>query len=91
MVETYKNKFNKKYKQKKDKSNSIKQIAKLSGYKIAGLKEIYNKGYGAYYSNPSSVRKSVSSPEQWSYARIYSAVMGGAAAKIDKNLLVKNN
>lgn len=91
MVESYKNKFNKKYKQKKDKSNSIKQIAKLSGYKIAGLKEIYNKGYGAYYSNPSSVRKSVSSPEQWSYARIYSAVMGGAAAKIDKNLLVKNN
>ena len=91
MVETYKNKFNKKYKQKKDKSNSINQIAKLSGYKIAGLKEIYNKGYGAYYSNPSSVRKSVSSPEQWSYARIYSAVMGGAAAKIDKNLLVKNN
>lgn len=91
MVETYKQRFNKKYKQKKDKSNSIKQIAKLSGYKIAGLKEIYNKGYGAYYSNPSSVRKSVSSPEQWSYARIYSAVMGGAAAKIDKDLLIKNN
>tara|TARA_B110001450_G_scaffold238641_1_gene245812 strand:+ start:608 stop:877 length:270 start_codon:yes stop_codon:yes gene_type:complete len=89
MVESYKNKFNKKYNQKKDKSNSIKQISKLTGYKLGGLEEIYNKGYGAYYSNPSSVRKSVKSPEAWSYARIYSAVMGGAAAKIDKDLLQK--
>jgi len=89
MVETYKNKFNKKYKQKKDKSNSIKQIAKLTGYKIAGLQEIYNKGYGAYYSNPSSVRKNVTSPEQWSVSRIYSAVMKGGAYKFDKDLLQK--
>ena len=89
MVETYKQRFNKKYKQKKDKANSIKEIAKLTGYKLGGLKEIYNKGFGAYYSNPSSVRKSVKSPEAWSYARIYSAVMGGAAAKIDKDLLQK--
>lgn len=91
MVETYKNKFNKKYKQKKDKSNSIKQIAKLSGYKIAGLKEIYNKGYGAYYTNPASVRPSVSSPEAWAISRLYSAVMKGGAYKFDKDLLIKNN
>jgi|TARA_B110000261_G_scaffold159771_1_gene198274 hypothetical protein len=89
MVESYKNKFNMKFKQKKDKSNSIKQISKLTGYKLGGLKQIYKKGYGAYYSNPSSVRKSVKSPEAWSYARVYSAVMGGAAAKIDKDLLQK--
>jgi len=86
---TYKQKFNKKYKQKIDKSNSLKNISKLSGYKLEALKGIFNKGIGAYKTNPQSVRPSVKSPEQWAYARVYSAVMGGQAAKFDKNLLVK--
>ena len=86
---TYKQKFNKKYKQKIDKSNSLKNISKLSGYKLEGLKDIFDKGIGAYKTNPQSVRPSVKSPEQWAYARVYSAVMGGKAAKFDKNLLVK--
>jgi hypothetical protein len=47
------------------------------------------KGKGAYKSNPGSVRKSVKSPEQWGYGRIYSAVMGGKAAKVDADLLIK--
>ena len=34
MVQSYKQKFNIKYKQDKNKSNSIQEIAKLSGYKI---------------------------------------------------------
>ena len=53
------------------------------------LKKIVEKGEGAYYSNPSSVRKNVKNPTQWAYGRIYSAVMGGKAAKIDKDLLIK--
>ena len=89
MVESYKNKFNKKYKQDKNKSNSIKEISKLTGYKISGLKKIVEKGEGAYFSNPASVRPSVSSPEQWGIARLYSAVMNGKARKFDKNLLIK--
>lgn len=89
MTETYKNKFNNKYKQTKDKSNSIKQISKLTGYNVKGLEKIFEKGVGAYYSNPSSVRKSVKSSEQWAYARVYSAVMNGPAYKYDKNLLKK--
>ena len=89
MVETYKQRFNKKYKQKKDKSNSIKQISKLTGYKLGGLEEIYKKGFAAYYNNPSSVRKSVTSPEAWSMSRIYSAVMKGGAYKFDKDVLQK--
>lgn len=36
------------------------------------LKIIYNRGVGAYKTNPSSVRPSVSSPEQWAQARVNS-------------------
>ena len=45
------------------------------------------KGKGAYKSNPGSVRKTVKSPEAWGYSRVYSAVMGGGAAKVDAALL----
>ena len=83
MVETYKNKFNKKYGQPKDKSNSLADIARLTGRTKASLQKIFNKGVGAYKTNPQSVRPNVKSPEQWAYARVYSAVMGGKAAKVD--------
>ena len=89
MVLTYKQRFNLKYKQEKNKSNSLQEISKLSGYKLAGLKKIVEKGEGAYFSNPKSVRKNVKNPTQWGIARVYSAVMGGKAAKIDKDLLIK--
>lgn len=36
------------------------------------LKIVYNRGIGAYNTNPSSVRPSVSSPEQWAQARVNS-------------------
>jgi len=87
MAFTYKQRFNRKYNQEKDQSNSLAQIAKLSGYKLSNIKKIFLKGKGAYKSNPGSVRKSVSSPEQWGYGRVYSAVMGGKAAVIDAKLL----
>jgi len=83
MVETYKNKFNKRYKQPKDKSNSLADIAKLTGIKRSALQKIYNKGIGAYKTNPSSVRPNVKSKEQWAMARVYSSIMGGKAAKVD--------
>ncbi len=89
MAYTFKQKFNKKYKQKLDQPNSLSDISKLSGYKLSGLKKIFDKGIGAYKTNPESVRPSVKSPEQWAYARVYSAVMGGKASKIDKDLLIK--
>ena len=89
MVETYKNKFNKKYGFSKDASHSVAEISKLTGYKVSGLKTIVKKGEGAYYSNPQSVRPQVKSPTQWGIARVYSAVMGGKAKKIDKSHLIK--
>lgn len=90
MTQTYKQQFNKKYKQTLTQSNSIQDIARLTGYKIAGLRIIYNKGIGAYKSNPKSVRPNVKSPEQWAYARLYASVNPKSKAyKIDKIHLKK--
>ena len=89
MVETYKNKFNKKHGFPKDKSNSIAEIARLSGISLANARKIVDKGKGAFKSNPQSVRPQVKSATQWGIARLYSAVMGGGAAKVDKDLLKK--
>jgi hypothetical protein len=72
-------------------SLSLAQIAKLSGMPKGALQEVFNKGVGAYHTNRSSVRPSVSSPEQWAYGRVYSFVMkrkttfGGA----DKHIATK--
>jgi len=82
-------KFNKKYGQPLNKSNSLNEISKLSGYKKTGLKKIIEKGEGAFYSNPSSVRPNITNATAWGFSRLYSAVMGGKAAVIDKDLLKK--
>ena len=84
---TYKQKFNKKHGLPKDASNSIRKIARLSGITYRNALKIVEKGKGAYYSNPKSVRPQVKSAQQWGVARLYSAVGGGKAAKIDKDLL----
>ena len=74
---TNKQKFNKKYKQKKDQPNSKKDISKLTGIPIKILDEVYDRGLGAYRTNPQSVRPSVKSPQQWAMARVYSFVVKG--------------
>ena len=80
---TYKEKYNKKYGYDKSESHDLKEIAKDTGVSKKGLQQIYNKGVGAYNTNPQSVRPTVKSEEQWGMGRVYSAVMGGKAAKID--------
>ena len=91
MVLTYKKQFNKKFKQPLDKSNSKYKISKLTGIKGTIINKIFDRGVGAHKTNPKSVRikgtfkkdtdlkkfpiKSRLTPEQWGYARIYSAVM----------------
>ena len=68
-----------------DKPYSINELADLSGYDESILQEVYNRGIGAYETNPISVRmkgsfkKNVKAPmskklskEQWAMARIYS-------------------
>ena len=74
MVLTYKQQFNKKYGFKLNEPHSLKEISDITGYKLSGLKIIFDKGIAAYYNNPESVRKSVKNPQQWAMARIYASV-----------------
>ena len=90
MVLTYKQKFNKKHGFKLNESHSIAEIAKISGYKLSGIKTIYKKGIGAFKTNHQSVRPQVKSAEQWGIARIYASVNPSSKAyKIDKIHLIK--
>ena len=90
-VITYRNKFNKKYGFELNESHSLKEIAKLTDIKLSSLQDIYDKGIGAYKTNPASVRPNVKSKEQWAMARVYSAIMGGKAARVDSNELERGN
>jgi hypothetical protein len=89
MVVTYKHKFNAKYGFQKDEAHSVAEISKLTGYKKSGLETIVQKGRGAFFSNPGSVRPNVTGPDMWGRARLYSAIMGGKAARIDAKQLIK--
>ena len=90
MVLTNKQKFNMKYKQPKNQGNSKKDISKLTGIPMKILDEVFDRGVGAYKTNPQSVRPSVKSPEQWGFGRIYAFVMKGKTYKTaDKDLADK--
>ena len=85
MTLTYKQKFNKKYGQPLNQSNSIADIAKKTGYRISGLRTIYRKGLGAFKSSPGSVRPQVKSASQWGQSRVYASVNKKSKAyRIDK-------
>jgi hypothetical protein len=86
-METYKQKFNRKYGFDKNEPHSIADVSKITGYKKSGLDTIFRKGVGAFKTNPESVRPSVKSPEAWAMARIYSSIMGGKAARVDASHL----
>jgi hypothetical protein len=90
MTYTYKQKFNKKYNQPLNKSNTLQEISKLSGYKLKGLKIIQDKGEGAFYSNKKSVRPQVKSATEWGLARVYASIdKSSKSYKIDKSHLKK--
>ena len=93
--QTYKQQFNKKHKQPLNKSNSLKDISKLSGYELKGIKIIFEKGKGAFKSNPQSVRPHIKAlgkggAEAWGYSRVYASVNPKSKSyKIDKSHLKK--
>ena len=79
--------FLKKHNLPKDTQLSLHEISKLSKMPLTALRLVYNKGLGAYHTNPKSVRmkgtfqKNVEapmsqklSPEQWGYGRVYAFV-----------------
>jgi hypothetical protein len=68
-----------------DRSYSLHELAKISGFSKHTLQQVYNRGIGAYQNNPISVRMKGSfkkgvnapmsmklSPQQWAFARVYS-------------------
>ena len=81
-------KFLRKHSLPADTSLSLNEIASLSGMPVGALKKVYEKGLGAYATNPESVRlkgtfkKDPSAPlsrklsaPQWAMARVYAFVM----------------
>lgn len=85
---TNKQRFLKKHGLDKDTTLSIAEMAKLSGFPVKALKEVEKKGYGAYETNPTSVRmkgtfeKNIDAPmsqklsaSQWAIARVYAFLM----------------
>jgi hypothetical protein len=72
-----------------DKSYSLPELAKITGVSLKTLQEVRKRGYGAYNTQPTSVRmkgtfkKGVSAPmsmklsaPQWAMARVYSFLDG---------------
>jgi len=72
-----------------EKSYSLKELSKISKISLSTLQKVYDRGIGAYKSNPTSVRmkrtfkKNVNAPykmklskEQWAMARVYSFLDG---------------
>ncbi len=97
---TNKQKFNKKYKQPLNQSNSKKDISKLTGIPMSILDAVYDRGIGAHKTNRASVRnvKGVKggagkkmSAQAWAMGRVYSFVtkQSGTWGKADKDLADK--
>ena len=64
-------------------AKSIKKYSKESGIKPEILQKVYNRGVGAYYNNPESVRPNVKSPVQWANARVRSFIEGSKKHDLD--------
>ena len=88
MVKTFRDKFIDKYKLDKDGSYDVKDVARITGYKKSILQEAYNRGVGAWKTNPTSVRSKSGekkdggvpiskrmTKEQWGYGRLFGLVM----------------
>ena len=72
--------------------NKMEAHNKKSKHKVTMrmLQTVYDRGVGAYKTNPQSVRPNVKSPEQWAMARVNSflrIVSGSKSANHDKDLL----
>ena len=65
-------------------ATAIKNKAKKTGVSASKIRQIYNRGLAAYRT--SGHRKGVS-PHAWAMARVNSALTGGKAAKVDRDIL----
>ena len=87
---SYKQQFNRLFGFKLNEPHSLEEIAKITKISLRKIQEVYNRGIGAYKTNPRSVRTKnfKKNPdmrkfplsrrltkEQWAYARVYSTIM----------------
>ena len=70
----------------KNKPININVLGKKTKCKRAALEKIIKKGQGAYYSSGSRPNQTAHS---WGNARLYSAISGGPAAKVDRHILLE--
>ena len=94
---THRENFLRKHGLPRDTSLSMSEISRLSKVPMAALQEVYNRGIGAWKSNPESVRLKSNfsknpnmakyprsarlTKEQWAMARVYSFVDHGKTYK----------
>ena len=70
-----------------EKIRPTRKLAKATKCKLKGLKKIFQKGQGAYFSSGSRPNQTGHS---WGYARLASGITGGKAAAVDYKLLLEN-
>lgn len=86
-MSTNKEQWNRRHKFDKDQSHTKAEIARVSKIPMSIIDEVYDRGIGAYKTNPESVRVKGTfkkdpkvplsrklSKEQWAMARVYSFV-----------------
>jgi hypothetical protein len=59
----------------------IPTLAKYFGIKKSLIQDVFNRGVGAYKTNPSSVREGVTSEEMWAKARVYKYILNVLKAR----------
>ncbi len=87
MTKTHKQQFNERLNLDKDEPHSLVEISKLSKIPLRIIKDVYERGKGAWKTNIRSVRekgtfkKNLNLPrskklsaEQWGYARVYAFI-----------------
>lgn len=67
-----------------DSIKPSKELANKTGCTLNALKQIVDKGEGAYYSSGSRPNQTAQS---WGYARLASAITGGKSAAVDFHII----
>ena len=70
-----------------EKIKPSRKLAKATKCKLKGLKKMFKKGIGAYFSSGSRPNQTGHS---WGYARLASSITGGKASAVDFKILNEN-
>ena len=67
-----------------DRIDASTELSSATGCSVKGLREIIQKGEGAYYSSGSRPNQT---PQSWGKARLASAISGGNASLVDYSII----